>query len=211
MRRSLLALPLIASMLPLSACGLIDRNHFTYAVRSRAMEPAIAGGDVVVANPQAYTLLAPRDGDIAIFWAPVFSKSPYMKRVMGVPGDRIRIHAGIVYRNGRKIAEPYLGTAAAPADYELEIGNYGISVDGERLDPAEANIPPRELWTAPDRVPPHCYFMLGDNRNDSEDSHVFGFAQDTSPFIAGVVRSGRAGFVARVEAIVSPVEHAHVL
>jgi len=193
----------------LSGCGLAERSHFLYFVPAASMEPTIAIHDILFANPRAYTVLPPREGDVVIFWPPIDGSNPFVKRVIGLPGDRIRIHNGIVYRNGNALAERYTG--GHTASYELEIDNYDITVDGRPLDPLLANIPPHDQWTAPDRIPTGCYLLLGDNRNDSEDSHVFGFAQAAGSFASGVARGQRAGFVARVEAIVYPISHAHDL
>ena len=83
--------------------------------------------------------------------------------------------------------EPYENQ---PPNYELAIRNYGIYVDGEPLDPELPNVPPKPAWQAPDRIPEGYYFMLGDNRNYSDDSHIWGFAQRRrSSWLAG---QGRA-------------------
>ena len=99
------------------------------------------------------------------------------------PGRPLRRQRRHRLHQRHALNEPYV---AEKPDYELEIRDYGIYVSygagWQTLDPASANVPPQSQWTAPDRIPPHCYFMFGDNRNDSEDSHVWGFAQDGGPF-----------------------------
>ena len=128
-----------------------------------------------------------------------------------MPGDTIAIRDGIVYpkwpRVSRALREP-------AADYDLAIRNYAIYVDGAPLDPHDANMPPRDLWQAPDRIPNGFYFVLGDNRNYSDDSHVWGFAQ-----AAGLLRrrpargaqDASAAFTGRAFAIVWPLDRMHVL
>ena len=67
------------------------------------------------------------------------------------------------------------------------------------------------MWTAPDRIPPHCYVMFGDNRNDSEDSHVWGFAQDAGRFASGARAGEAAGFTGRAFVIFWPPSQARTL
>ncbi|MGR4064627.1 MAG: signal peptidase I [Vulcanimicrobiaceae bacterium] len=147
----------------------------TFYIPSISMIPTLQVRDVVLADEFTYRLRPPRDGDVAIFTPPVQSQpAEFIKRVIGVPGDTIRISDGMVYRNAVPLREPYENQ---PPKYDLEVANYGIYVDGRRLDARRADVPPRALWQAPDRVPQGFYFMLGDNRNYSDDSHVWGFAK----------------------------------
>jgi signal peptidase I len=113
-----------------------------------------------------------------------------------------------VYRNGVALVEPYI---AEKPNYELEIRNYNIYVDGQPLDPALANIPPKSMWSAPDKIPDGCYFMMGDNRNDSEDSHIWGFAQADGTFDAGPLKGQRASFTGKAFLIFWPLDRLHTL
>lgn len=163
--------------------GLVALLLFVFVVRtfyisSISMIPTLQIGDIFLIDELSYRLHRPQDGEIAVFAPPVPGQSDeFIKRVIGVPGDTIRISGGIVYRNGKPLAEPYENQ---PPNYDLEIRNYAIYVDGAALDPAQADIPPRGMWQAPDRVPSGFYFMLGDNRNYSDDSHAWGFAKQAS-------------------------------
>jgi signal peptidase I len=167
----------------LIAAGLVALFLITFVVRiyyipSESMLPTLVPGDVVVVDQLDYRLGNPHTGDVAVFTPPQDAgATEFIKRVVGVPGDTIRIHNGIVYRNGQPLREPY---ATQPPDYDLAIEDYGIDVDGAPLDKATAQIPPKPMWQAPDRIPKGFYFMLGDNRNTSDDSHVWGFARRTS-------------------------------
>ena len=146
----------------------------TFWIPSGSMEPTLAINDVLLANEIQYRVAPPKDGQIAVFRPPpqVPGDTDLIKRVIAGPGDRLRIHDGIVYRNGAPLAEPYVKQRP---DYELEIRDYDLVVDGIPLDPTGATVPPRSSWQAPDRVPAGYYVMLGDNRNDSDDSHLWGF------------------------------------
>ena len=154
---------------------------------------------------------SPAAGDIAVFAPPVASNgNDFIKRVMGVPGDTLSISNGVVYRNGTALREPYENQ---PPRYDLSIEHYGIYVDGKRLDPRAANIPPKSLWQAPNRIPKSFYFVLGDNRNYSDDSHVWGFAQTSGTFVAGPLarKHVRARFVGRAFLILWPFNRMHAL
>ena len=176
--------------------GLVALLLITFVVRtffipSGSMEPTLQVHDVLLVNEFEYRLSKPHDGDIVVFPPPIPTTNDFIKRLIGSPGEKLRVHAGIVYRNGKPLVEPY--TAQRP-DYELEIKDYGVYVDGTPLDPSEANVPPRKMWTSPDTIPPGCYFMMGDNRNNSEDSHIWGFAQLNGSFATGPEAGKKAGF-----------------
>ncbi len=89
----------------------------------------------------------PERGDIVVFIPPVFSEKPYIKRVIGLPGETVEIgRDGYVYINGQRLEEPYI--------------QGGIT---------DCN-PPKCSWT----VPGNSVFVLGDNRRNSSDSRIFG-------------------------------------
>ena len=184
----------------------------TYYIPSASMLPTLQIHDVLLVDKFEYRFHQPNRGDIVVFPPPIPTPDDFIKRVIGRPGDSLRVFAGNVYVNEQALNEPY--TADKPA-YELEVRNYGIYVSygagWQQLDPSSANVPPKSQWTAPDKIPPHCYFMMGDNRNDSEDSHVWGFAQDTGSFATGPRHGERAGFTGRAFLIFWPLAQAKVL
>jgi signal peptidase I len=170
----------------LAALFLITFVIRTYYIPSISMIPTLTVHDVLLVDQIAYRFGHPHFGDVAVFIPPVPSQgNAFVKRVIGVPGDTIAIEDGVVYRNGKPLAEPYENQQPR---YDLQIKKYEIYVDGQPLDPKAADIPPKRLWQAPDRIPNGYYFMLGDNRNYSDDSHVWGFAQ-------GAKITGRAFFI----------------
>ncbi len=196
----------------LAAWLLITFVARTYYIPSASMVPTLQVGDVLLVDKFEYHFHAPHEGDIVVFPPPLPSPDDFIKRVIGLPGDTIAIRNGIVYRNGRALVEPYI---AARPEYDLRIANYDIDVnDGGGwmpLDRSEANIPPPSQWTAPNRIPPHCFLMLGDNRNDSEDSHIWGFAQDAGRFASGPRKGKPAGFTGRAFVIFWPPPQARIL
>jgi len=180
----------------------------TYYIPSGSMIPTLQIGDVLLVNKFEYRFRSPHEGDIVVFPPPIPTSDDFIKRVIGRPGDRLQIRAGVVYLNGRALKERYI---AAPPEYSLAIKNYGIYVDGAPLAPDQANVPPKRDWSAPDRIPKNCYFMMGDNRNDSEDSHVWGFAQNGGAFAAGPQAGKAAGFTGHAFFIFWPLNHARIL
>ena len=107
-----------------------------------SMEPTLNTGEFVIVNKLAYKFGVPKLGDVIVFRYPRDPQQEYIKRVIGVPGDLVRIANGQVSVNNQVLDEPYI--AAKPA-YTSE-------------------------WTVPD----NSLFVLGDNRNNSSDSHSWG-------------------------------------
>ena len=176
--------------------GLVALFLITFVVRtffipSGSMEPTLQIHDVLLVNEFEYRISKPHDGDIVVFPPPIQTTNDFIKRMIGSPGETLKVHNGIVYRNGKALDEKYI--AQKPA-YEMEIKNYGVYVDGTPLDPSQANIPPKRAWTSPDTIPPGCYWMMGDNRNNSEDSHIWGFSQLGGTFATGTEAGKKAGF-----------------
>ncbi|HEX3551565.1 MAG TPA: signal peptidase I [Candidatus Elarobacter sp.] len=193
--------------------GLVALLLITFVVRtffipSSSMEPTLQIHDVLLVNEFEYRFVKPHEGDIVVFKPPVISPDDFIKRAIGLPGDTIRVHNGVVYRNGVALSEPYI---ADKPNYELEIKNYAIYVNGSPLDPAQANIPPRSMWSAPDRVPNGFYVMFGDNRNVSEDSHFWGFAQTGGTFVSGQRKGENASFTGHAFLIFFPFNRVRIL
>ncbi|HAX24558.1 MAG TPA: signal peptidase I [Thermomicrobiales bacterium] len=95
-----------------------------------------------------YPLHPPQRGDIVVLHPPVDRGKPYIKRVIGLPGERLSIHDGAVYINGQRLEEPYL---------------HGVSTSwAGTLGQQEITIPDGQVY------------VLGDNRANSSDSRAFG-------------------------------------
>lgn len=160
------------------------------------MIPTLHVEDTVLVDVAAYRFRPPRIGDVAVFMPPNSPHGiPYIKRVVGVPGDTIRISDGTLYRDGVAVPEPYVNEAP---QYDLRVAHDTIFVDGRPLARGTADIPPARLWQAPNRIPAGFYLVLGDNRNYSDDSHDWGFAQ-------------RSRFIGRAVFVLWPLSHMHVL
>ncbi|MDQ2680897.1 MAG: signal peptidase I [Candidatus Eremiobacteraeota bacterium] len=192
----------------LAALVLITFVARTFYIPSGSMEPTLQIHDVLLVNEFEYRFHAPHRGDIAVFPPAIPTTDDFIKRVIGTPGDTLRISHGIVFINGQALREPYI---AQKPDYELAVRNYEIYVDGTPIDPTRGNIPPRSAWSAPDRIPKGCFFMMGDNRNDSEDSHIWGFAQSRGTFATGPRAGTAAHFTGHAALIFWPLNRMRLL
>ncbi len=155
-----------------------------FRIPSGSMEPTLRVGDFLLVDKQSYApasrmdwLLPParvERGDLVVFHYPVDPRLHLVKRVVGLPGERIRMRGGRVLVNGVALTEPY-------AFYSASRPN-GFRDDFPSLLEADPNVDLR-WWirlrsSVVDRdviVPQDSYFVLGDNRNDSEDSRYWGF------------------------------------
>ncbi len=137
------ALDVVETVL-LSVVLYLGINALTARVRvdGYSMLPTLNDGEYVLVSKLAYRKELPRRGDIIVFRFPVNPRQDFIKRVIGLPGEEVRIDNGTVYINGVALDEEYI---AAPPRYSGK-------------------------WT----VPPGYLFVLGDNRNDSSDSHTWG-------------------------------------
>lgn len=160
-----------------------------FRIPSGSMEPTLMVGDFllvdkqVTSTPEDNSLLLPspaiRRGDIVIFHYPINPEMHLVKRVVGLPGDHIRLRGGHVLVNGTLIDEPY--AIYRPAMHDNFRDNF------PRLESADPEIDSR-WWMRMRKlvdngeliVPQGNYFVLGDNRNDSEDSRYWGFVPENS-------------------------------
>ena len=85
-------------------------NFLTARIRvaGSSMEPNFHDGDYVIVNRMAYRLGDIQRGDVIVFPSPLEPEDDYIKRVIGLPGDRVAIYGGAVYVNGQPLIEPYI-------------------------------------------------------------------------------------------------------
>jgi signal peptidase I len=126
----------------------------TVHVVGSSMQPTLDDGDYLIATKIDYRLHAPQRGDIIIMRDPYDSSKDFIKRVIGVPSDRILIRGGRTYVNGRQLVEPYIN----PAEPWTDNADWPPAQSGER----------NGVLLGADE-----YFVMGDNRNHSSDSRVF--------------------------------------
>jgi signal peptidase I len=129
----------------LALLALIVAAFFVRAphVDGPSMEPRVHAGEFVLINTLAYRFGPIRRGDVVSFTHDAPNPETYIKRVVGLPGERVEITGGIVRIDGKPLDEPY------------------VQFRDHRSAP-------------PTIVPPHAYYVLGDNRADSDDSRDWG-------------------------------------
>jgi signal peptidase I len=153
-----------------------------FRIPSRSMEPTLLVGDFLLVDKQIGIEAPPRlfapngaihRGDLVVFHFAVDPSLHLVKRVIGLPGDRVRLHGDRVYINGRALDEPYaVYRPAAPDSYRDDFPYLATAEPG--VD-AGWWIEMRSLVSSGQlTVPPDRFFVLGDNRNDSEDSRYWG-------------------------------------
>ena len=112
-------------------------------VAERSMLPLLSEGEYFLVNKYIYHFVRPQRGDVVVLRRNAATSDQYVKRVIGLEGEVLRITSGRVYVNGRLLAEPYVLGGTFP-----DFGPY--------------------------RIPVGSYFVMGDNREQSEDSRWFG-------------------------------------
>lgn len=135
---------LLLIVLTITASYFITTNVFVKtAVAGVSMEPTLMEGQVVIVNKIEYYLKSPKRSDVIVYKQSNREHSYYeIKRVIGLPGETVKIKNGIIYINDEVLKEKIKTET---------IENAGLAEEGIKLDDNE-------------------YFVLGDNRNDSEDS-----------------------------------------
>jgi signal peptidase I len=138
-------------------------NRIQFAPPTRWVEPMVPYGHI-------------HDGDIVVFLSPAEPGLYVVKRIIGVPGDRIHLRDGVVYRNGQRLQEAYVvNTGFNP--YDPYRDNFP-----DVPPPEYSNVTSEWKLTMPQHiengdlvVPPHSYYAMGDHRDVSYDSRYWGF------------------------------------
>ena len=180
------------SFFPIFVIVLVLRSFVfePFRIPSASMMPTLLKGDFILVNKYDYGIRlpvlnrkiidykTPRRGDVVVFRYPEDPDIPYIKRVIGVPGDRIEYRDKTVYINGKAMSQAGLG------NYFTEASGW-VSWRQENLETIE-----HEILVNPGRnshngypydvvdVPDGHYFVVGDNRDNSRDSRYWGLVPD---------------------------------
>ena len=144
-----------------------------FKIPTGSMENNLLIGDHLIVNKMIFpptmtglerAVLPRRDirrGDVIVFKYPEDPERDFIKRVIGLPGERLELRRKKIYINDKPIEEPYVRFLEPPP-----------AEDAARSDDLRA-------WYGPVTVPEHQYFMMGDNRDNSQDSRYWGFLPET--------------------------------
>jgi len=154
-----------------------------FVIPTGSMEDTLLIGDHLLVDKLAFAPAGPvskyilpyrdvKEGDIIVFRYPVDIRQTFVKRCIGVPGDRIRIVNKQVYRNGVRLDEPYKYHKTDYIDSYRDNfpGEPNVSVDQRASEMLLSHVSNGEVV-----VPPNSFFAMGDNRDSSLDSRYWGF------------------------------------
>ena len=171
------------SFFPVLAFVLVLRSFLyePFQIPSSSMVPTLQVGDYILVNKFNYGLRlpvtrtkiwdvsSPERGDVMVFYPPHANTTYYIKRVIGVPGDRIQYRNKQLTVNGKPVPREWL--AEIPGSRRLQIGLEQPRDDKSHLVQVDLSRPVRDFSVV---VRPGHYFMMGDNRDNSSDSRVWG-------------------------------------
>ena len=180
----------VASFFPVLLLVLLIRSFIfePFRIPSGSLKPTLDVGDFILVNKFDYGLrwpiwnktfyhtTKPKTGDIVVFYWPANSHYYFIKRIVAVPGDKISYVNKTLYINGKPAKQKLVGQAF---DMNRVGDRWVVNVKTEDLNGVK-----HKIWLRPDFkpynfknivVPKGMYFMMGDNRDDSEDSRYWGF------------------------------------
>ncbi len=152
-----------------------------FQIPSSSMVPTLQVGDYILVNKFTFGIRLPvirtkvldinepQRGDVMVFFPPHMNDTYYIKRVVGLPGDRVSYHNKQLTVNGELVAQEHMATLPEGAmRYQLSLEKLG---DANHLMQTLDQRPARDFSVI---VKPDHYFMMGDNRDNSSDSRVWG-------------------------------------
>lgn len=121
-----------------------------HQVKGSSMFPTFVDGEYLMTDKITYKRRLPERGEVIVFKAPMNESIDFIKRIIGLPGDRVMVRDTHVYLNGQLLNEPYL-----PSEY--------VTLGGQFMPEGKEIV-----------VPPNNYITFGDNRSHSSDSREWG-------------------------------------
>jgi len=145
-----------------------------YNIPSGSMKPTLLVGDFILVNKLVYRFSEPQRGDIVVFKYPIDPNIDFIKRIVALPGEQVEVRNNQVFINGKPLPLIEVGrgeeNGVRKVIYE-EVMPEGIKHKVQFYE----DFPFSKRDFGPVVVPPNHYFVMGDNRDNSEDSRYWGF------------------------------------
>jgi signal peptidase I len=145
-----------------------------YNIPSGSMKPTLLVGDFILVNKLVYRFSEPKRGDIVVFKYPIDPNIDFIKRIVALPGEQVEVRNNQVFINGKPLPLTEVGrgeeNGVRKFIYE-EVMPEGIKHKVQFYE----DFPFSKRDFGPVVVPPNHYFVMGDNRDNSEDSRYWGF------------------------------------
>lgn len=155
--------------------GLFFPERFlSFQIPSESMVPNLLIGDRLVADGWAYWKKEPNRGDVVVFKYPRDESIVYVKRLVGLPGDKVELKDGVLFINDQEMKQAKLGAGETRDGYDFT--TYEEQLGEKRHVLQKANFSSFPNY-GPVKVPGNEYFMMGDNRDRSSDSRIWGFVR----------------------------------
>jgi len=171
------------SFFPVLTFVLVLRSFFMepYQIPSGSMLPTLEVGDFIVVNKFEYGVRLPvlgtkvldfnepKAGDVMVFKYPQDPSIKFIKRVIGVPGDTLELREKVIYINGQQMTQTYVADASPTTEiYTEQLGDSEHQIWRNKSPGKNGKV----------TIPPGQYFVLGDNRDGSNDSRYWGFVPE---------------------------------
>src|SRR6185369_836834 len=153
---------LIGDLAVVEPLKIYYRTHYAQAftIPSGAMQPTLLVGDYILVDKSAYRVGAPQRSDIVVFLYPQNEKRDFIQRIVGTPGETVHVKGRQIFINGELIPEPYVRPT-----------------DGAPPPGAQPAFCGSAYGCEPAMIPADSYFVMGDNRDNSQDSRYWGFVR----------------------------------
>jgi len=145
-----------------------------YNIPSGSMKPTLLVGDFILVNKLVYRFSEPKRGDIVVFKYPIDPNIDFIKRIVALPGEEVEVRNNQVFINGKPLPLIEVGRGEENGVRKV-IYQEVLPEDTKHNVQFYEDFPFSKRDFGPVVVPPNHYFVMGDNRDNSEDSRYWGF------------------------------------